>query len=263
MSWVPSKKRFAQFAILAMMAGEVSYLAAEVLILRSTGPSMRQYRPGQRVADTARFVLRPGDTVVVLAGGGTRTFRGPGTFAANQAPRIGGLASLDGRPRRVREQTGAVRGDGATAAIARPTDFWQFDVSQSGRACIPAGRAPILWRPDAARSVQLTITPAAGTPQTLAWGAGQATLAWPRQVPVVDGASYQLSWPGAAAPVRMTAQMLPALPADDLRAVASAFLARECRGQLDVLIATRQAPDEIAAVDGASPAGAEAGTTSP
>lgn len=245
MSWVPNKRRYAQFAILAMMAGEVSYLAAEVLILRSTGPSMRRYRPGQRVANDARFTLRPGDTVVILAQRGTRTFRGPGTFAANQAPRIGGLANLSGR--RVRQQTGAVRGTGSAAAAPRPTDIWQFDVSQSGRACVPAGRTLMLWRPNAAQSVQLTITPPAGAPRTITWRAGQSTLVWPAHLPVVDGGSYQLSWTGASAPIRVTAQLLPWLPADNLDAVATAFLQRECRSQLDVLIATREAPEETTA----------------
>jgi hypothetical protein len=45
-------KRFTQFALLAFMAGELSYAAAEVLVLRSVGPSARRYPPEPRTTGT-------------------------------------------------------------------------------------------------------------------------------------------------------------------------------------------------------------------
>jgi hypothetical protein len=247
LAWNFSKKRLAQFAVLAVMAGEFSSAAADVLILRSVGPSARNYPPGRRVPDSASFTLRPGDSVVVLAGGGTRTFRGPGTFSA-AGPARAGLAGQS----QVRRNTGAVRGSGDTAVL-RPSDVWQVDVTQTGRACVPAGRRPVLWRPVADRAVRLTITPQTGAAQTVNWNQGQATLAWPASVPIVDGASYQLSWPGAAAPTRLTTRTLTGLSVDNVDAVASALVANQCGGQLDVLIATREARD-------ASPAPARGGS---
>lgn len=252
MSLSSSKKRFAQFAILAFMAGEISYAAAEILILRSVGPSARNYPAGRRVADNASFTLRPGDSVVVLAGGGTRTFRGPGTFTAN-GPARGGIASAQ-----VRRNTGAVRGAG-DAEVRRPTDVWHVDVSQSGRACIPAGARPTLWRPSSDRTVRLTIRPQTGSPQTIDWNRGQATVQWPAAIPVVDGASYQLSWTGAPTPTRLTARMLPALPVNNVEAVATALVANQCRGQLDVLIATREAQEPQIRGGGRSGGGATPG----
>lgn len=245
MSWVPSRKRFVQFAALALLAGEISYAAAEVLILRSSGPSMRQYRAGQRVADNARFVLRPGDTVVILGRRGTRTFRGPGSFSATGPVRIGGLANLGGG-QRVRVQTGAVRGPAQLATTPRPTDIWQFDVTGSGRACVLPGRAPVLWRPDWRQATEVTITPPTGAPQTVTWPAGQPTLSWPSQLPVVDGASYQLSGSGGMAPIRITLQTLSSVAPENLNAVAAAFLDRQCTSQLNVLIATRVDPEDSA-----------------
>jgi hypothetical protein len=242
LSWVPNKKRFVQFAVLVIAAGEISYAAAQVLVLRAVGPTaQRQYRPGQRLPDSARFTLRAGDSVVVLTRRGTRTFRGPGTFAATGPLRPRG--SYAGRPAR-RVGTGAVRAVDGSTAVTRPENIWQYNIRESGRACVVQGMQPVLWRPSAAQSVQLTITPTAGQPRTVEWGAGQLTLNWPSDLPIADGASYQLSWPGGR-PVRLTIEVVPPVAADNNEALATTFLENQCRGQLDVLIATRSDPEEI------------------
>ena len=49
------------------------------------GRPPRPIRPAGRCRDNARITLRAGDVVVVLAGGGTRTFRGPGTYSPGTA----------------------------------------------------------------------------------------------------------------------------------------------------------------------------------
>lgn len=229
-----NRKRLAQFAVLAVMAGEVSYAAAQVLVLRSGGPSARRYPAGQRLPDNTTFTLRPGDSVVVLAGGGTRTFRGPGTFSAT-GPARGALAS-SGR----RINTGAVRGPGEGAEPVQPSDIWHLDVTRTGRACVATGVRPILWRPTAEQAVQLTITPQTGAPQTVNWPRGQQTMAWPAAIPVADNASYQLSWSGAVSPTRITTRTVAALPASDVEGLATALIDNQCRGQLDVLIAQRE-----------------------
>lgn len=243
-SWSPRKRRLVQFAALAIAAGEISAAAAEVLILRSAGPSARNYPAGRRVADNTNFALRPGDTVVILANGATRTFRGPGAFTALGPVRRGPQVANSGN---VRRQTGAVRTDpGAVRSPSeqlRPADIWQFDVTQSGRACVLPGQRPVLWRPQSDRAVRLTITPQNGAAQTVNWNAGQSTLEWPASLPVIDGASYQLNWTGAANPVRVTTQTLTGVQAGNVDAVATAFLDKNCRSQLDVLIATRAAVD--------------------
>lgn len=231
MTAVSKSKRFAQFAVLAMMTGEISYLAAEVLVLRSVGPSARRYTAGQRLPDNATFSLRPGDTVVVLSGAGTRTLRGPGTCNASGAGCTGRLASGQ-----VRVGTGATRGDPPVPG-PHPTDVWQVNVTQSGRACVTAGGRPMLWRPSAERAVQLTITPQTGAAQTVTWAQGQTTLAWPASVPIVDGASYQLNWTGGANPTRLTAKSLQPVAQGDMAALATALLDNQCRSQLDTLIA--------------------------
>lgn len=229
-----TSRRFAQFALLAIMAGELSAAAADVLVLRSAGPSQRRHPPGQRLPDNASFSLRPGDMVVVLAGGGTRTFRGPGTFSAT-GPARAGTAQVG--PRR---NTGAVRGPGQDVAppAARPTDVWQWDVTRSGRACIATGTRPTLWRPSAETEVRLTITAPTGAGRNVEWPSGQATLAWPSAIPLTEGASYQLSWTGQNTPRRITVRTIPA-PAND-EALAAALNANDCQNQMDVFIAQHE-----------------------
>ena len=235
MAAMSKSKRLAQFAMLAMMTGEASYLAAEVLVLRSVGPSARRYAAGQRLPDNTIFSLRPGDQIVVLSGAGTRTLRGPGNCNASGAGCTGRLASGQ-----VRVGTGAVRGDPPVAG-PQPTDVWQVNVTQSGRACVVAGAYPTLWRPSAERAVQLTITPQTGAAQTVTWAQGQTTLPWPTSVPIVDGASYQLNWTGNASPTRLTVKSVQQVAASNTAALATALLGSQCRGQLDTLIATHDA----------------------
>lgn len=253
MGWRSKGMRFGQFAVLAMLVGEVSYAAAEissaaaeVLVLRSGGPSATRYRAGQKLPDNATFNLRPGDSVVVLARGGTRTFRGPGVFSANGPVRAGQLASAN-----VRRTTGSVRSaDGGGAQVMQPGNVWHVDVTTSGRACVAAGQAPILWRPDASRAVDLTITSQTGGVETVTWAKDQTTLIWPTAIPVADGASYQLNWEGARAPSRLTTRVVQPLPATDSEGLASALLANSCRSQLDVFIAQNEMPEDRVAASG-------------
>ena len=245
MTAVSKSKRFAQFAVLAMITGEVSYLAAEVLVLRSVGPSARRYTAGQRLPDNATFSLRPGDTVVVLSGAGTRTLRGPGTCNASGAGCTGRLASGQ-----VRVGTGATREGPVGAPEPVPTDVWQVNVTQSGRACVTAGGSPVLWRPSAERAVELTITPQTGAAQTVTWARGQSTLVWPASVPVVDGASYQLNWTGGSSPTRLTVKSLQPAAAGDRFGLATALIGANCLGQLDTINAVHDVDTAAAAPTG-------------
>jgi hypothetical protein len=250
------RTRAAYFLAAAILAGELSVAAADVLILRSVGPSAKRYPPGQRVPDNYEFVLRPGDAVNVLAVRGTRTFRGPGTFIAGR-PASAQLASADGPrhgtgasrggeagpPRGPRRNTGAVRGDGS-AVISRPNDIWHVDFAQGGRVCVAAGQRPTLWRAKTDTEIALTITPQTGASQTVTWARGENTLAWPSSLPVLDDTTYQLTLSGSERPIRLTTRMLPPVPADDIEALATAFIDKQCREQLDTLIALNPDPEE-------------------
>src|SRR5205085_12101087 len=83
LSWVRNRVFVQRGLIAAALLGAAAPAAANVLVVRSTGPSAASYRAGQSLADNQRITLRAGDQLTILANGGTRTFRGPGTFSPN------------------------------------------------------------------------------------------------------------------------------------------------------------------------------------
>jgi hypothetical protein len=236
LSWVRNRAPLRRALLVAAVALLATPAAAAVLVVRSSGPSAASYPAGRSLPDNARIALRAGDTVVVLAGGGTRTFRGPGTFSPNAAAQTGRqtVASSDGRRARI----GAVRTAGM---IPQSPTIWHVDVTQSGTFCLANTANVMLWRPDASATQTLTLSHSAGPNRTLRWPAGQPTLAWPAGEHIISGGTYSLRMPGVAVPTRITFRTLASPPAD-LQSVAAALIANGCQEQLDLLV--ESAPDQ-------------------
>jgi hypothetical protein len=235
LSWDPSKSALRRAAFAALLASAAASAAANVLVVRSAGPSAAAYPAGRSLPDNARINLRAGDTLIVLTAGGTRTFRGPGIFSPGAAVQAGNRApsaSADGRRARI----GAVRNAGIVPSS--PT-IWHVDVTQSGTICL-AGDEVTLWRPDSSAPLALTIVAPGSRPRTVSWPAGAATLAWPAGTPIVNGGAYSFRTPGVAVPTQIIFRTLPTEPAD-LQAVAAALIANGCQEQLDVLVETQPA----------------------
>jgi hypothetical protein len=224
LSWGPNSS-FARRALIALvLLSTAGAASANVLIVRSSNPA---YRAGQSLPDNARLTLRAGESVMVLASGGTRTFRGPGTFAANGAAGGPVLADANGRRARV----GAVRNAGV---VPRGPTLWHVDVTQGGTFCLASPRDVMLWRPDASAPVRFTISGPGGT-RTLNWAANEPTMAWPGGAPIANGSTYTISQPGVAVPVTITFRVL-GNQLRDVEGVAQALIANGCQGQLDVLV---------------------------
>ena len=233
MSSVRNRFSLSRVALAAILVTGAASAAANVLVVRSSGPSAKAYAPGRSLPDNARIQLRAGDTVVVLDSRGTRTFRGPGTFNPSTAVQ-GGTQTVQGNSGRAR--IGAVR-SGVIVPTATPTTIWDVDASQSGTMCIASRSGVRLWRPDSSRSATLTITGPNGASQTVNWPAGAATLAWPTSLPITSGAVYQLRQTGSPVPSRVLVKTLDSRPTD-IQSVAEALIRNDCREQLDLLIAT-------------------------
>lgn len=227
-------------AAAAVALAGASAAAANILVVRSSGPSAKAYPPGRSLAPNARLTLRQGDTLVLLDGRGTRTVRGPGNFAAGAAAQVGTRGALtvnnNGRIGRI----GASRGNPETV---RPPSIWHVDVTQSATACIANPRSVILWRPNATQTVNLSISPtgSSANARSFTWTAGQTTLAWPADLAVANDAEYRLSVQGVAVPTRIKFRVLPTEPAG-LDVQAQAFIQNDCQAQLDVLIDTVTVP---------------------
>lgn len=235
MSWVPNKALLRRGLVAAFLLSGAASAAANVLVVRSSGPSARAYPAGRSLPDNARIELRAGDTVIILAGGGTRTFRGPGTFTPTGAQ---GVRTSDAGSRRAR--IGAVRSAGI---VPRGPTIWHVDVTQSGNFCLAGTTNVMLWRPDASAPVRLTVAGPGGAPRTVPWPAGQPTRSWPRGAALANGATYSFSQPDVAVPTRITFRILTT-PLNDVQGVAEALIANGCEGQLDVLVESQ--PDQSA-----------------
>lgn len=234
---------------LAVLAFGASMLAAqpvlaEALVVRASGPSAGTFAPGKKLPDGATVTLKQGDVLTLLDGRGTRTLRGPGVFGASAGTGGGSpsIASFIGTRNNSRARTGAVRG--TPAATQRSPNLWYVDISQATTVCVPDPANVKLWRPASAEAGTLIISGKGGARGEVAFEPGQALANWPAELPVAEGASYQLSGAGLGKPVALRLTVLDA-DGGGLESTASTLIARKCDAQLDLLIDTVALPDTV------------------
>jgi hypothetical protein len=218
-------RRISRMTAVALVAVAVATPAmAGQLIVRSTGPSAKQFPPGKQLPDSAKIDLRPGDSITLLGPASTRTLRGPGSFLANG----GGDVQLAANRR---ARFGALR----SGDLNLNPSPWNIDVSQGGKICVPDPAKLTLWRPNASDAVKLNIIGNGGSSTSVEWAAGRATLAWPSQLPIRDGAEYQLQFGDGGETSKVTLATMPGIPAE-MMDTAQALIERGCETQVDILI---------------------------
>src|SRR3954453_15246086 len=136
--------------------------AANVVVVKSLGPSAKSYPPGKTLSETAKISLQGGDVLTVLGPARAQTLRGPGNLDAKQVA----LASAAGQ----RGRFGALR----AAEVAHNPSVWDIDVSQSGKICVTDPAKLQLWRPDSETAATVEIRSPEGKSQQLSWAAGAA-----------------------------------------------------------------------------------------
>jgi len=224
------------FSVLLLAGGTAM---ADILVVRSVGPSAKSFPLGKRLPDNAKIVLQANDQLTLLDGRGTRELRGPGSFtAASASSAPAQLAASTGMVNGRRARIGAVRG--IDTGPLRPPTIWHVDVAKSANVCVSPPNRVALWRHDPGAAATLTVT-GGGQTRRLSWLEGDPTLDWPADLPVTDGSEYRLSLGGASPPTTIRFRTLPQHPTG-LEATASMLIADQCTAQLDLLIDTVRMP---------------------
>jgi hypothetical protein len=234
MFWTSAMKLVGAAAVSAGASGTV----AATIVIRSSGPSAATYPTGRSLPETQMVSLKIGDTLVVLDAKGTRTLKGPGTYAigARTGTPAGPtrLAALIGNSGARQVRTGAVRGATGTAT-PRMSSLWSIDTSRSGTICLRDANRAMLWRAAAAEPLELKLSDANGKSVALSFAAGQATRTWPMpDMPIGGGGAYRISGPGLSKPTELRIALISS-PSDAADEIAAALIAKGCLVQLDAL----------------------------
>ena len=197
---------------------------ANVVVVKSLGPSAKAYPPGKTLPESAKINLQGGDVVTVIGPASAQTLRGPGNFDAKQVA----LASAAGQ----RGRFGALR----AAEVAHNPSIWDIDASTSGKVCVTNASKLQLWRPDKEAAITVKIHGADGESQDLNWAAGAALAAWPTALPIKNGAEYQVEWPDGSDASKLDMVTIVPPPADDLVSSAQSLIEHGCQKQLELLV---------------------------
>jgi hypothetical protein len=197
---------------------------ANVVVVKSLGPSAKAYPPGKTLPESAKITLQGGDVLTVLGPASAQTLRGPGNFDAKQVA----LASAAAQ----RGRFGALR----AAEVAHNPSIWDIDLSQSGRVCVSNASAVQAWRPDSEAATTVKIRSSDGKSQDLSWAAGKALAPWPASLPITGGTEYQVEWPDGADSSKLDVITVNSLPTDDLVGAAQILIQNGCQKQLDLLV---------------------------
>ena len=206
--------------VLAALAIATPAVAAKQIVVRSTGPSAKAYPVGKALAAGTKMSLRAGDSITVLGPAKALVFKGPGSFQVVEAAEAGAFS---------RSRFAARRG------VSLPRGAWAVDVAQSGPVCVATGQTLSLWRTSEESESSVTVVGNGGKPATLRWPKGEQTLAWPKALPLSDGAAYRLRAPGQKAASEWRIAAIGQIPANR-SATAEALLKRGCQAQLDQLV---------------------------
>jgi len=202
-------------AALAIAVSSTAALA-NVVVVKSLGPSSKAYPPGKTLPPNAKITLQGGDVVTVLGPASAKTLRGPGNFDASSIS----LASAAGQRGRF--------------SALRATEVAH---NQSGKVCVADASKLQLWRPDSSGAASVEIQSADGKSQKLTWAAGKATAAWPSALPVKTGAQYQVQWSETGDKSSLDVVTVSAVP-NDLPGTAQVLIENGCQNQLDLLVSS-------------------------
>ncbi len=227
---------FALAALLALLAATSSAArAGELVVIASTASEIEI----GAVLDGGRAIqLTEGSSVtLVSADGRTLKLQGPYSGQPDPAPDTGSSGWLDALSDIVKP----AEQDVSTAGIMRsslyaPKEPWVIDSGQSGAHCVLPGRPALLWRPIAIGATSAALKSAGGQ-AGVTWPDGSYTVPWPAELPLADGATYQLEYTVSGKTRSLSIHQIPGgLDSDVSRAVW--MHERGCTAQAKALLGT-------------------------
>ena len=205
-------------------------LAEAGVVVSSSGPSAGSYPVGKQIGDNERITLRDGDSLTVLDNGGTRVFRGSGTFMLSQSSsssRNRAFTSLTSQRSATRARTGVVCG--VNGMEKTNPNLRYVNVAAEGTICLNDAENIRLWR--AGTQAESTYTISSGDAETsITFPAGEMLAAWDIYNPPESGASYSIGTGGSV--VEVTCVVLEEVP-EEAEDLASTLIANGCMVQLE------------------------------
>jgi hypothetical protein len=194
--------RIARSVVLATLMAAVFHIpaTAQIMVVRAQGPSAGAFPVGALLRANRSFQLQAGDHLTFLDGRATRECQGPGrcTPRGLSPDAESALVKLLAPVQAAGSRIGAARGMAwndktGSAANATPAGIWQIDVASPGDFCAAPGLPVELWRRDTGAAAVLITRIVNDSKRTLTWGAGEASLTWPADLPLSDGEAYLIS----------------------------------------------------------------------
>ena len=196
---------------------------ANVVVVKSLGPSSKAYPPGKTLPESAKITLQGGDVVTVIGPSSAQVLRGPGNFDAKQVA----LSAAAGQ----RGRFSALR----AVEVAQNPSIWDVDASAGGKVCIADPTKLQVWRSDSEAPVTVQIRSPDGQSQSLSWAAGKALAPWPSALAIKSGAQYSIEWPDGGDSSKLDVVRIDS-PPGDLVGTAQVLLTNGCQKQLDLLV---------------------------
>ncbi len=232
MSWARNICVAGALALVGVAASTVTAQAG--VVVSSSGPSADDFPVGRQIGNNEPVTLSDGDSITVLDNGGTRVFRGAGTFVLSSqsgANRNRAFASLTTQRSAVRARTGAVRGVVETGEVRNP-NLWYVDVSKSGTICLLDPENIRLWRADrqAESTYAISSENADGVTANVTFPAGEMLATWDADNPPAEGASFRIGTGNGA--VQVDFVFFDETP-DGAEEMAQSLIANGCMVQLE------------------------------
>jgi hypothetical protein len=187
-------------AVLIAVAGGAPTFAGQYVVIESTAPALAE---GSVLERGQKITVPSGSSVSLLSDRGTvQTVNGPYDGApeptggdVSDPSVVNAIASLFVEDTPQTKAWGTFRSASGMRGSADdgPPNVWAINLSRSESICLPSGAAPKLWRSVVDGEILVVLVHiSSGREAFLRFPDGVQELAWPADLPLVDGGEYAI-----------------------------------------------------------------------